>query len=87
MGVGGRYRENDHSGRVMVAKCQGGNGPSEDNNTEIYKNSKYKNSPYYKAAKLWDILPRTIRNSSTLGELKQHLKVFYPRYVDDFYLT
>ena len=22
--------------------------------TEIYKNSKYKNSPYYKAAKLWD---------------------------------
>ena len=31
MGVGGRYWENDHSGRVMVAKCQGGNGPSGDN--------------------------------------------------------
>ena len=55
--------------------------------TEIYKNSKYKNSLYYKAAKLWDTLPRQIRDSTTLSELKQHLKVVYNRYEDDFYLV
>ena len=55
--------------------------------TEIYKNSKYKNSPYYKAAKLWDTLPRHVKDSTTLSELKQHLKVLYPSYVDDFYLV
>ena len=55
--------------------------------TEIYKNSKYKNSPYYKAAKLWDTLPRAIKDSDTIGELKHHLKLHFPRYVDDFYLT
>ena len=54
--------------------------------TEIYKNSKYKNSPFYKAAKLLDTLPRQIKNSTTVYELKQNLKVLYPRYVDDFYL-
>ena len=54
--------------------------------TEIYKNSKYENSPFYKAAKLWDTLPRKAKDSTTLSELKQHLKVLYPRYVNDFYL-
>ena len=43
--------------------------------TEIYKNPKYKNSPYYKAATLWDTLLRQAKGSATLGELKQHLKV------------
>ena len=55
--------------------------------TEIYKNSKYKNSPYYKAAKLWDTLPRQVKDSTTLFELKQHLKIQYPHFVDDFYLV
>ena len=55
--------------------------------TEIYKNAKYKNSPYYKAAKLWDTLPRHIRDSLTMSELKKHLKVFFPGYDDNFYLT
>ena len=55
--------------------------------TEIYRKSKYKNSPYYKAAKLWDALPRHVKDSSTLSELKQHLKVLYPSFVDDFYLV
>ena len=55
--------------------------------TEICKNSKYKNSPYYKAAKLWDTLPRIIKDSDTIGELNQLLKLHYPRFVDDFYLT
>ena len=54
--------------------------------TEIYKNIKYKNSPFNKASKLWDTLPRLIRDSATLSELKQHLKVLYPKYEDDFYL-
>ena len=33
--------------------------------TQISRNSKYKNSPYCEAAKLWDLLPRTIRDSTT----------------------
>ena len=55
--------------------------------TEIYKNSEYKNSPYYKAAKSWDTLPRHIRDSTTLGELKRYIKVLYARYDDNFFLT
>ena len=55
--------------------------------TEINKNSKYKNSPYYKAAKLWDTLPWQIKDSETIEELKQHLKILYPCFVDDFYLV
>ena len=54
--------------------------------TEIYNNSKYKNSPYYKAAKLWDTLPRHIKDSTTLCELKKQLKTLHPKYVDDYYL-
>ena len=55
--------------------------------TEIYKNSKYKNSPYYKGAKLWDTMPRQVKDSTTLFELKQHLKILYPYFVDNFDLV
>ena len=33
--------------------------------TEMYHNIKYENSPYYKAAKIWDTLPRPVKDSET----------------------
>ena len=54
--------------------------------TQMYQNSKYKNSAHYKGAKLWDTLPREIKDSTTLGDLKRHLKVLYARY-DTLYLN
>ena len=53
--------------------------------TEIYRNSKYKNSRYYKAAKLWDVLPRHVRETQTLYELKCHLKLVYVQFDDNFF--
>ena len=41
----------------------------------------------YKAAKLWDALPRKIKDSNSKGELKQLLKLHYLHFVNDFYLT
>ena len=55
--------------------------------TEVYHNSKYKNSPYYKAAKFWDTLPRPAKDSETLYELKQHLRTLFPVFDDNFYLV
>ena len=55
--------------------------------TEIYHNSKYKNSPYYKAAKFWDTLPRPSKDSQTIGELKRHLRDLFPLFDETFYLT
>ena len=55
-------------------------------NTERYQNVKYKNSPYYKAAKLWDTLGANIIDSSTVGELKKHLKVLYAQLDENYYI-
>ena len=55
--------------------------------TEVYTNSKYKNTPYCKASKLWDTLPREIETSQTLHELKSQVKAHYPSFIEDFYLT
>ena len=55
--------------------------------TEIYRNSKYKNSPYFKAAKFWDTLPRPSKDSQTIGELKRHLRDLFPLFDETFYLT
>ena len=55
--------------------------------TEIYHNSKYKNSPHYKGAKFWDTLNRPAKDSGTLTELKQHLHVLFPHFDDNFYLN
>ena len=54
--------------------------------TEKYENAKYKNSPYYRAAKLWDTLPDQIRDSSSLGELKKHLKALYSVFDENKFL-
>ena len=39
--------------------------------TVKYENMKYRNRPYYKAAKLWDTLPKFITDTLTLTELKR----------------
>ena len=54
--------------------------------TEKYENVKYKKSPYYKAAKLWDSLPPHIVELGTVTELKKHLKKLFHPY-DDYYLV
>ena len=47
---------------------------------ERYNCIKYKNSPYYKGALLWDSLPVIARNSVNLLEFKKQLKVVYRAY-------
>ena len=41
---------------------------------ERYDCVKYKNSPHYKGALLWDDLPAITKNSTTLLEFKRYLK-------------
>ena len=55
--------------------------------TEKYENGKYKNSPFYKAAKLWDTLPKYIVDTGTLTELKKHLKAYYSPSDDKYFET
>ena len=50
---------------------------------ERYNCTKYKNSPYYKGALLWDVLPETVRNSNTLLEFKNRLRPLYRYYNAD----
>ena len=52
--------------------------------TGKYENVKYRNSPYYKAAKLWDTLPNDIKNIATTAELKGLLKKHFFPY-DEYY--
>ena len=47
---------------------------------ERYNCIKYKNSPYYKGALLWDSLPAVARNSGNLKEFKGHLRTAYRHY-------
>ena len=47
---------------------------------ERYKNIKYKNSPFYKGAELWKLLPMDIVTSGSLFEFKQLLKKQYKTY-------
>ena len=47
---------------------------------ERYNCTKYKNSPYYKGAILWDGLPVHVRNCTSLLEFKKYLKVIYRKY-------
>ena len=49
---------------------------------ERYNCIKYKNSPYYKGAILWDGLPNLVKNSQTLLDFKKNLNVVYRKYDD-----
>ena len=49
---------------------------------ERYNCIKYKNSPYYKGALLWDALPNIVKNSVNLLEFKKHLNGLYRVYDD-----
>ena len=55
--------------------------------TEMYRNIKYKNSPYYKAAKFWDTLPRLVIDSETPMDLKRQLRNLFSVFDDTFYLV
>ena len=52
---------------------------------ERYSNHKYKNSPFYKGAELWKLLPLHIANSESLFQFKQSFKKEYRSYVDTLY--
>ena len=47
---------------------------------ERYNVIKYKNSPYYKGADLWDTLPRQVIDSTCFTELKKNMSLFYHQY-------
>ena len=49
---------------------------------ERYNNNKYKNSPFYKGAELWDLLPSYITESESIFQFKQNLKRGYVNYCD-----
>ena len=49
---------------------------------ERYHNNKYKNSPFYKGALLWDELPVNIRQCNTHIEFKKALNLVYQEYND-----
>ena len=47
---------------------------------ECYHNNKYKNSPFYKGALLWDKLPVSAKQCVTLIEFKKSLNCVYREY-------
>ena len=47
---------------------------------ERFTNCKYKNSPFYKGAEMWSLLPRDIIESDTLYQFKQSMKKKYCKY-------
>ena len=49
---------------------------------ERYHNNKYKNSPFYKGALLWDTLPMNIRQCERLPVFKKALRSVYREYND-----
>ena len=53
--------------------------------TMKYENIKYRDSPYYKASKLWDTLPPNIIDSGTLAELKKLLKNHFSPFQDLYF--
>ena len=53
--------------------------------TEKYENTKYRDSPYYKAAKLWDTLPQNIVDTGTLIEFKRLLKPYFSPFRDTYF--
>ena len=53
--------------------------------TVKYENAKYRDSPYYKAAKLWDTLPHNIIDTGSLVELKKLLKSFFSPFKDTYF--
>ena len=62
-------------------------GTGEQRKTKKYENTKYKHSPYYKAAKLWDTLAVDIIDSTTIGELIKRLKVLYAQFDQHYYVV
>ena len=49
---------------------------------EKYNVCKYKNSPFYKGAELWKLLPRDIESCDSIYQFKILLKTRYKDYVD-----
>ena len=48
--------------------------------TELINNVKYKNSPYYKGAEMWNHLPRVTIDCDSIYEFKKCLKKLYRAY-------
>ena len=50
---------------------------------ERYNVVKYKNSPYYKEAELWDSLPQYVTDSVCMTEFKRNLLLVYNHYQEE----
>ena len=49
---------------------------------ERYHNNKYRNSPYYKGALLWETLPMTTKRCTTMLEFKKSIRNEFKKYDD-----
>ena len=50
---------------------------------ERYHNNKYKNSPFYKGALLWDTLPVNVKRCDTVSDFKKSLNRIYVTYSNE----
>ena len=55
--------------------------------TEKYENIKYRNSPYFKASKLWDTMPMDVTGIGTICKLIKDLKALYILFDDKYFVT
>ena len=74
------HKSNDQNLRVIERHTRGAD--REQFYVERYNNYKYKNSPLYKGAEFWKLLPVNIISSDSIFQFKKELKVQYKTYVD-----
>ena len=76
------YTHKDSGVNLRVAPRNNRAAARDQFHTERYNNLKYKNSPLYKGAELWKLLPVDIITSDSLFQFKKGLKEKYKTFVD-----
>ena len=74
------HKNNPYNLRVAPRQTRGAD--RQQFKVERYNNLKYKNSPFYKGAEFWNLLPLNIITSDTIFQFKKSLKTRYNTYVD-----
>ena len=80
--LGLMFQHKDTPMNLRVIACNTRGADRDQFYVERYNNCKYKNSPFYKGAELWKLLPIHITWSDSLFQFKQSLKKQYRTYVD-----
>ena len=76
------YMHKNNPQNLRIAPRQTRGADRQQFNIERYNNLKYKNSPFYKGAELWNLLPLDIVTSESIYQFKKSLKNRYKTYVD-----